>query len=349
LNNPLEAVDQLIKDTNKKFGKDTLGYSPSTLDLDFISTGSLALDIAIGGGQMLMGIPHGRMTEIWGPKATGKSTLGNHIIANAQAQGKTTALFDYEQTYDPVYATAIGVDPNKLLLGQYDQLEQGWQIMEAFMRTIKDCLIVVDSLPMMTPRAEHEGEMGDHHPGLQPRLLGQAMRRNTGWVRKNNIALVVINQVRHKLNVRNPKYERSETQPGGEAFKHAVDLQINLGLGKTNREGDDPVSSIIRAYIQFNKIAKPYGKAEYNILFGKGIDKVADLMEVAPACGAIDQRGHYYYVGEEKIANGKDAFFTWLENPENFEKIYQEAVKIMSKAEVKDEEDKTSKTSKEKD
>ena len=341
MNNPLEAVDQLIKDTNKKFGKDTLGYSPGTLALDFIPTGSLALDLAIGGGERLMGIPHGRMTEIWGEKSTGKSSLGYHLIANAQAQGKTTSLFDYEQSYDPGYAAAIGVDTNKLLLGQYQQLEQGWQIMESIMRTIHDCLIVIDSLAMMSPRAELEGEMGDHHPGLQPRLLGQAMRRNTGWVRKNNIALVVINQVRHKIGVRN-KYEQTETQPGGENFKHAVDIQINLYLSSINKEGDDAVSRKIRSYIEFNKIAKPYGKAEYNILFGHGIDKVADLVEVAPACGAIGQRGSYYYLGEELIAHGKAAFFTWLENPENFEKIYQEAVKIMSKQEVEDEKNRTS-------
>ena len=337
MNNPLEAVDQLIKDVNKRFTKDKFGYSPQFLNLDYIPTGSLALDIAIGGGTRLMGVPHGRMTEIWGAKASGKSSLGYHLIANAQAQGKTTALFDYEQSYDPEYATAIGVDTNKLLLGQYQELEQGWQIMESIMRTLHDCLIVVDSLAAMAPKAELEGEMGDHHPGLQPRLLGQAMRRNVGWVRKNNIALVVINQVRHKMGVRN-KYEQTETQPGGEGLKHAVDLQINLYLSTKNKDGDDVVSNKIRSYIEYNKIAKPYGKAEYNIVFGKGIDKVSDLMEVAPACGAIDKRGHYYYIGEENIANGKDALLSWLEIPENMAKIYEEVVKIMRKQEVEDAE-----------
>ena len=336
--NELEQVDQLIKDTNKRFGKDTLGYSPGTLNLDFISTGSLALDLAIGGGERLMGIPHGRQTEIWGEKSTGKSTLGYHLIANAQAQGKTTALFDYEQSYDPTYASAIGVDTNKLLLGQYQQLEQGWQIMESMMRTIENCLIVIDSLAMMSPKAELEGEMGDSHPGLQARLNGQAMRRNTGWIRKKNIAFVVINQVRHKMGVKNPKYEQTETQPGGEAFKHAVDLQINLYLSSINKNGDDPVSRKIRSYIEFSKIAKPYGKCAYDIVFGKGIDKVADLMEIAPACGAIDQRGAYFYLGEERVAHGKDAFFSWLAVPENFQKIYQEAVKILSKVEMEDAE-----------
>ena len=326
--NELQDVTQLIADVDKKFGKGTLTFSPSSFPLDFIPTGSLALDLAIGGGERLMGIPHGRMTEIWGEKSTGKSTLCYHIIANAQAQGKTTALFDYEHSYDPVYAEAIGVDTQKLLLGQYQQLEQGWQIIEAMMRSLKNTVIVIDSIAQMSPRAELEGEMGDHHPGLQPRLLAQAMRRNKGWVRMNNSALVIVNQIRHKMGVKNPKYERTETQPGGEGLKHAIDLQINLYLSK---KAEDDLSRKIRSYIEFSKIAKPYGKASYNIVFGQGVEVYDDLREVGEACGAIEKKGAYYYLNGELIAHGQSKFVKWLkEDQEHFNLIRENIINTLS-------------------
>jgi recombination protein RecA len=337
--NPLKEVDDFIASVNKEYGKNTIYIlgKVKPADLEYTSTGSLCLDLAIGGGTKFTGIPHGKITEIWGPKATGKSTLGHHIIANAQADGKTTAYFDFEHAYHPEYAQALGVDINKLLLGQYSQLEQGWSIIESMARTLKGCVIVVDSVSEMIPRAEIEGEFGDHHPGLRARLMGQGVRKTKGFLRENNVALVLINQIRHKMSTR--KYERSEIEPGGEELKHLLDVQVDLFASSVQKQNDEIVSRKIIATVKYNKIARPYCKAEYFIHFGQGIDRAGEIADLASDYGLVEKRGTYFYLDGEKVAQGRDNFRDWLlEYPQVMQKVQDEIINSVNNKESEDAE-----------
>jgi len=329
----IEEIESFIKTVDKQYGENTLYFlgKVKPLPIECIPTGSLELDLAIGGGERFMGIPVGRITQLWGPKDSGKTTLCNHIIANAQRLGYPTAFFDYEHSYDPIYAQKIGVDLNKLLFGQYTELERGWSIIEALVRKVPKCVIVVDSIVAMTPRAEIEGEFGDTHVGLQPRLLAQAMRRNMGPVRSNKATIIVTNQVRHKIGTM--KWERSETQAGGEALRHALGLQIDLWPSSIEKVGDEIIARKIRATISHSKIARPYGKAEYRLEFGVGIDQVSELIRLGVAAGAIRQSGAYYYYGdnESHVAQGKKAMRDWLAaNPDAASAIRQKIIETIN-------------------
>jgi len=327
-----QVLAELMKQVNKKYGDMSLYYlgQAEPQPVTCIPTGSMFLDLAIGHGERFMGIPFGRITEIWGPKECGKTTLCHHIIANAQKLGYPTAFFDYEHSFDEVYAEAIGVDLNKLLFGQYTILEDGWEVIEALIRSVKNAVVVVDSVAMMVPRKETEGEMGDSHVGLQPRLLAQAMRRNVGAVREHNAALIITNQVRHKIG----GWGRSETQAGGEALRHALSLQINLWPSTIEKAGEDIVAREIKADIVYSKIAKPHGSATYRLQFGTGIDSSNDLVELAPVYGVVGKRGsHYYYPpeNESSLCNGAAKLREWLQdNPEEAAAIRQAVVNAVN-------------------
>jgi recombination protein RecA len=327
--NEIKELQEFVNRVNKRYDENSLyflGKAPIS-KVECIPTGSLSLDLAIGGNESLMGIPRGRITEIWGPKGTGKTTLCNHIIANAQKMGIVTAFLDYEHAYPPEYASAIGVDLDKLLFGQFTELERGWDVIESMARTLPGCLIVVDSIAQMAPRAEIEGDFGDSHPGLHSRLLAHAMRRNMGVVKQNNVALVCANQIRHIFGAK--KYEEKQNQPGGEAVKHGLSLQIDLALSSVEKEKNAIVARNIRTNIRFSKIARPYCKAEYTIRFGKGIEQGKDVREAGVKVGVIDLRGHHYYFEEEKFADSKAKAETELSNnPELREKIRQHIFNI---------------------
>jgi len=334
----IDAIEALLKGVNKTFGDNSLYFlgKVKPLPVECVPTGSLSLDYAIGGNELFLGIPHGRITEIWGPKDSGKTSLCNHIIASAQKQGKPTFFLDYEHSYDPLYAQALGVDIDKLLFGQYTELEEGWTIVESIIRSVKDAVIVIDSIAAMTPRSEIEGEVGDEHVGKQPKKLAQAMRRNMGAVREHNTALVVTNQIRHKIGT--GWGERTETQAGGEALRHALALQIDLWPSKIEKVKDDIIARKILATISHSKIARPYCKAQYRLVFGKGIDPMPDIIEFGVMFGALEQRGAFYYLpGNEKhIAQGEaNATRFLIDNPEIMEGI----VETIRKNTVKEKED----------
>lgn len=311
----LDAVETLLKSVNKIYGANSLYFlgKIKPLPIECIPTGSLALDYAIGGKEKFMGIPMGRITELWGPKDSAKTTLCNHIIASAQKLGKSTFFLDFEHSFDPFYAQNLGVDIDKLLFGQYSELEEGWKIVESIIHAVPGSVIVIDSVAAMSPRVELEGEMGDHHPGRQAFLLAQAMRRNMGAVRESNVALVVTNQVRHRMGKSLGWGQSSETQAGGEALRHALSLQITLWPSKIEKEkGGDIIARDIIATIAHSKIARPYGKATFRLEFGKGIDMLPELIEFGAMFDALIQKGAYYYMpGEEKhfaqgLANAAD-------------------------------------------
>jgi recombination protein RecA len=304
----IKAIEGLIRSVNKAFGDNSL-YSFGKVEpipVECVSTGSLALDFAIGGRERFMGIPMGRITELWGPKGSGKTSLCNHIIASAQKVGKDTFFLDFEHSYDPFYAAKIGVDIDKLLFGQYSEMEMGWTIVESIMITVPGSIIVVDSIAAMSPRVEQEGEMDDNHVARQAYRNTQAMRKLMGLARESNTALVITNQYRHKVGA--GKYERSETQPGGEALRHALSLQIDLYPSKLEKKGEEVIARTILASIPHSKIARPYGKAKYRLEFGKGIDTDPELIEFGVMAGALIKKGAYYYMpGEEKhFAQGED-------------------------------------------
>jgi len=303
MTNELDAIEALLKSVNKVYGDNSLYFlgKVKPLPIECIPTGSLALDYAIGGWEKFMGIPMGRITELWGPKDSGKTTLCNHIIASAQKMGKATFFLDFEHSFDPFYAQAIGVDIDKLLFGQYNELEEGWKIVESIINSVPGALIVIDSIAAMSPKVELEGEMGDHHPGRQAFLLAQAMRRNMGAVREANVALVVTNQIRHKMG-KLGWGEKSETQAGGEALRHALSLQITLWPSSIEKEkGGQIVARKINATVAHSKIARPYCRAQYRLEFGRGIDQLPELIEFGVQFGALIQNGAYYYMpGEEK-------------------------------------------------
>lgn len=339
-----EAIEALIKSVDKTYGEMSLYYlgRAKPLPVACVSTGSLSLDLAIGRGERFMGIPMGRITELWGPKDSGKTTLCNMIIANAQRDGRVTAFFDYEHSYDPDYAEALGVDLDKLLFGQYTELERGWQIVESLIRTAPGAVIVIDSIAAMAPKREIEGEIGDVHVGLQPKLLTQAMRRNLGAIRESGCALVVTNQVRHKIGTQ--KWEKSETQAGGEALMHALSLKIDL-WPSVKREKDSDSEIVAReiiANIPHSKIAKPYGQARYRLEFGKGIDVLKDLVDLGPEYGVINQRGSYYYYpydSDSHVAQGESRLREWLEENKEAANEIREAIIATVNNQNEEEED----------
>lgn len=308
----LKALETAVTNLRRRFGDSAimrLGES-TNLDVEVIPTGSLALDIALGVG----GIPRGRITEIFGPESSGKTTLAQHIIAEAQKAGGTAVFIDVEHAMDPVYAARCGVDVNNLFVSQPDTGEQALEIAEALVRSGAVDVVVIDSVAALVPRAEIEGEMGDAHMGLQARLMSQALRKLAGAIRQSNTAMIFTNQLRQQIGV---MFGNPETTTGGLALKFYASVRLDLRRVAAIKEANDVVGNRIRATVRKNKVAPPFKVAEFDIMFAEGISREGDIVDIGTEYGIIDKRGSFYSYGDLRLGQGRENVKRFLrENPE---------------------------------
>ena len=306
-----DALATALAQIEKQFGKGAvmkLGDNAS-MQVDAISTGSLGLDLALGVG----GVPRGRIIEVYGPESSGKTTLALHILAEAQKQGGEVAFIDVEHALDPTYAEALGVDINNLLVSQPDTGEQAMEICEALVRSGAIDAIVVDSVAAMVPRAEIEGEMGDSHVGLQARLMSQAMRKLTSVIGKTNTVCVFINQLREKVGV---MYGNPEVTTGGRALKYYASVRIDIRRVSVIKDGDEQLGTRTKVKVVKNKVAPPFKRAEFDIMFGEGISKIGEIIDLGVDYGVIKKAGSWFSYGDKKIGQGRDAVKELLQNDE---------------------------------
>jgi len=290
----------------------------NVMPVDVIPTGSLALDLALGVG----GIPRGRVVEIYGQESSGKTTLALHILAEAQKLGGVVAFVDVEHALDPLYARKIGVDLDSLLFSQPDSGEQALEIVETLVRSNAVDAVVVDSVAGLSPRAEIEGEMGDSHMGLVARLMSQALRKLSSVISKSRSCVIFTNQVRQKIGV---FYGNPEVTPGGLALKFHASVRIELRSGEPIKEGQEQIGSRIRATIRKNKVAPPFQKAEFDIIYGEGISEEGSLLDVAADNGIVQRSGSWFSYGGERLGQGRDNAKQYLrEHPEIAQKIEQD-------------------------
>ena len=309
-----DALATALAQIEKQFGKGAvmkLGDN-TAMQVDAISTGSLGLDMALGVG----GVPRGRIIEVYGPESSGKTTLALHILAEAQKQGGEVAFIDVEHALDPVYAEALGVDINNLLVSQPDTGEQAMEICEALVRSgAIDAIVVVDSVAAMVPRAEIEGEMGDSHVGLQARLMSQAMRKLTSVIGKTNTVCVFINQLREKVGV---VYGNPEVTTGGRALKYYSSVRIDIRRVEGLKDSSGQfIGNHTRAKIVKNKVAPPFREAEFDIMFGEGISKMSELIDLGVKLGIVQKSGAWFNYGDIRLGQGRDNAKQFLrDNPE---------------------------------
>jgi recombination protein RecA len=296
-----KALDVALANLTKRFGEGTimrLGEA-THLKVEIIPTGSLALDHALGVG----GVPRGRVIEIYGPEGAGKTTLAQHIVAQAQKRGGVAAFIDMEHALDPAYAARCGVDVENLLISQPDTGEQALEIAETLIRSGAVDAVVVDSVAALVPRAEIEGEMGDSHPGLQARLMSQALRKLSGAVKQSNTALIFTNQLREKIGV---MFGNPVTTSGGRALKFYASVRLDIRRITAIKDRGEVIGNRTRVRVTKNKVAPPFRVVEFDIMYDEGISKAGDLLDMAVELGVIDKRGSYYYYDDESLAQGRE-------------------------------------------
>ncbi|MBR5404991.1 MAG: recombinase RecA [Oscillospiraceae bacterium] len=333
-----KALQNAIAQIEKQYGAGAvmrLGQN-STLNVQSISTGSLTLDMALGIG----GLPRGRIVEIYGPESSGKTSVALHVIAEAQKLGGEAAFIDVEHALDPVYAKALGVNIDNLLVSQPDSGEQALEIAEALVRSGALDVIVLDSVAAMTTRAEIEGEMGDSHVGMLARLMSQAMRKLTAVIAKSNCVAIFINQVREKIGV---MYGNPETTTGGRALKFYASVRLEVRKGEPIKDGAEVIGSRTRVKVVKNKVAPPFRECEFDMMYGRGISRVGEVLDLAVELDIIHKSGSWFSYGERKLGQGRDAVKLLLENDPDFareveRKIMEqrEAVMLVSKKSKKD-------------
>ncbi|TFZ39803.1 recombinase RecA [Soehngenia longivitae] len=311
-----KALDLAISQIEKQFGKGSimkLGEA-SKLDLDYISTGSLDLDIAIGIG----GVPRGRIIEIYGPESSGKTTIALHVIAEAQKEGGIAAFIDAEHALDPNYAKKLGVDIDNLIISQPDTGEQALEITEALIRSGAIDVVVIDSVAALVPKAEIEGEMGDSHIGLQARLMSQALRKLAGAISKSNATCIFINQLREKVGV---MFGNPETTSGGRALKFYASIRLDVRKIDSIKQGEEILGNRTRVKVVKNKVAPPFKQAEFDIMYGEGISKEGSIVDAGVNAGIINKAGSWFSYNDIKLGQGRENAKEFLrQNPE----IYQE-------------------------
>ena len=312
-NDKLKALDAALSQIEKQHGKGSvmkLGDSSSNMNIETVPTGSISLDIALGLG----GVPKGRIIEIYGPESSGKTTVALHMVAEVQKRGGIAGFIDAEHALDPVYAKNIGVDIDNLYISQPDFGEQALEITETMVRSGAIDIVIVDSVAAIVPKAEIDGEMGDSHVGLQARLMSQALRKLTAVISKSNCIVIFINQLREKIGV---MFGNPETTTGGRALKFYSSVRMDVRKVETLKSGGDVVGSRTRIKIVKNKIAPPFKEAEFDIMFGEGISKAGDLIDLAASIDVINKSGAWYAYKGEKIGQGRENAKNFLkQNPD---------------------------------
>ncbi len=310
-------LESTLANLNKRFGDGIIMRlgDASHLHVEAIPTGSLSLDVALGVG----GVPRGRVIEIYGPESSGKTTLCQHIIAEAQELGGLCAFIDMEHALDPVYAARCGVDIENLYVSQPDTGEQALEIAEALIRSGTMDVVVVDSVAALVPRAEIEGEMGDAHVGLQARLMSQALRKLSGVIKQTNTVMIFTNQLRHKIGV---MFGSPETTSGGNALKFYASVRMDIRRIQALKAGGDVIGNRTRVKVKKNKVAPPFTECEFDIMYNEGISRSGDVLDLAVEYGLVDKRGAYFRYGETLIGQGRENAKTYLnENPEMMDEL----------------------------
>ena len=321
--NRKKALAAALSQIEKQFGKGSvmrLGDAGATYEVESIPTGSLGLDIALGVG----GVPRGRVIEIFGPESSGKTTLTLAIIASAQRHGGTAAFVDAEHALDPVYAEKLGVKVNDLLVSQPDTGEQALEITDMLVRSGAVDVVVVDSVAALTPKAEIEGEMGDQHMGLHARLMSQALRKLTGNIKRSNTIVIFINQIRMKIGV---MFGNPETTTGGNALKFYSSVRMDIRRIGAIKNGEEVVGSMTRVKVVKNKVAPPFRETEFEIMYGQGISREGEIIELASAQGIIDKSGAWYSYKGNRIGQGKDNVRTFLQGNKEMAREIEDQVR----------------------
>ena len=307
-----KALEMALGQIDKQFGKGSIMRmgEKTTLGIEAVPTGALSLDLALGIG----GLPRGRVTEIYGPESSGKSTLAMHVVAEAQRNGGTCAYIDAEHAMDPIYAKAIGVDIDQLLISQPDTGEQALEICDMLVRSGAIDVIVVDSVAALTPKAEIEGEMGDSHVGLQARLMSQALRKLTGNLNKTNTIAIFINQLREKIGV---MFGSPETTPGGRALKFYSSVRLDIRRIESLKDGAEVVGNRTRVKVVKNKVSPPFKQAEFDIMYGKGISREGSVLDLSVDLGIVKKSGAWFTYEGEQLGQGRENAKNFLaDNPE---------------------------------
>jgi recombination protein RecA len=322
-----KALEAALAQIDRAFGKGSamrLG-SKETMQVEVISTGSLGLDIALGVG----GLPRGRVIEVYGPESSGKTTLALHVIAEAQKGGGTAAFVDAEHALDPVYAKKLGVNIDELIVSQPDTGEQALEIVDTLVRSNAIDVLVIDSVAALVPRAEIEGEMGDSHVGLQARLMSQSLRKLTGSISRSRCMVIFINQLRMKIGV---MYGNPETTTGGNALKFYASVRLDIRRTGQIKDRDDIVGNATRVKVVKNKVAPPFKQVEFDIMYGEGISKVGEILDLGVKAGVVEKSGAWFSYDSVRIGQGRENSKTFLkENPEMMDKL-EKAIRSKTEA-----------------